>query len=351
MTSPGVNKIPILIELFEKKLIKPEYFSPFFLMKFIKCHNFSNYKFDILDILIKYIPKEYWIDFQLKIGETILHCIVGSNMADEKIEYYFKLFVDMGVDPTVLSLRSSDLEGNITEPYTAIKILIYKAIPNCIKYILTKFSLNSTYFNEIFETFGKTYVGENALMSCLRTFSLSKNRAKIDDVKETFRICVENGLDLGYASICRYTIYDYVLYYGWKPVFENIITISENQVKKVDPLHNGKYWRINRTKRFLVEEIRNNTDIYSKFPFSLETHVAILDTEGLVKYKLKNNKYEKNSERISILEKEFLEHLQKIKAHKTILQIIYQTLNNDFHGAYGFLHLPTVKKFFDDYDF
>ncbi|AYV85752.1 MAG: hypothetical protein Satyrvirus36_10 [Satyrvirus sp.] len=345
-----VNRIPMLSKLFEKGIIKPEHFDPKILMEFVRTHGSWPYQYDMLDTLIKYIPSEYWVKLRSKDGETILHSLVHSYMNNEKKDYYFKQFVDMGVDPLVLTPENMEIEETARHSYTVMKILIYDALPNCLKYVMSKFELNWTFFNETFDD-SFDLDRANGMMSCLKTLSRSKNQQIIADVKETFRICVENGLDLNYTDKNGFTIYDYIEYYGWKPVLEDVVMAPENQnMEKFGQQvkMNKNKWKFNRTKKNLLAEVKKTK--YPKIPLTEEACVAITGMEEFMKNKLRSNKYEKDPERIGQLEKEFLSYLEKIQAHKAILGTIHASLYNNYNRAYGFLCLPLVEKFFEGTD-
>ena len=313
--SHHVDRIPMLISFFEQKLIKPEHFTDHALFEFMKYNVSSGYQCTILDVLIKYIPKEQWVGLRSKADLNILYAVLFSHMDEDKMEYYFKVYMDMGVDPMAFSGDHED-EGDIYQQGSIIRLLIHSAMSNLLRYILTKFKPERSYFNEIRD--GKFDQDENAMMICLRNNARQKDRILIRNVRETFQICLENELDVNHKNKYSETIHDYVAFYQWQTVLSNLIELPVDAGQNMEQRLNMTEFKDKPTWANLMEYIREEGR--RKIPASNSTLSTLTDFCQFLDLKLKVKQYEKDPAQNHLLEMELLSHL------KTIQYAIYSDL-------------------------
>ncbi|AYV85786.1 MAG: hypothetical protein Satyrvirus41_1, partial [Satyrvirus sp.] len=353
-----VNRVPMMIELFEKQLLKPDDFSDTLLFDFVEDHDSSGYQFSILDTFVQYLPKDKWIYLKTFDGCTILHAVISSHMVENMKCYYFKLFMDMGVDPRVFAGGFDDYSPG---PGSVITDLIRSAEAECLRYVLTKFKLKPRDFNEPYNGEYSYYNGQNYMMACLSgCIALTKRHKLMMEVRETFEICVANGLDLEYKNLNGEDICDYIVYYGWLPILGDLVKISENAGRNIKERKANEEKSASKNRELsphkglvqVVEEALQPPPqppwfLFEKTledPLTDEMLTAISSLGKFMEEKLEAHKFEKVFSEIYLLEKELLTHLRAIQVHPRIISPIRYALRRWYSCAYGFLYLPRVKE-------
>ena len=296
------DRILMLVTFFKQKLIKPEHFADSVLFNFMKRNLSSDYQFHILNVLIKYIPKEQWVGIRSKTELNILYAILFSHMAKDKMEYYFKLYMAMGADPTFFSGEHED-EGYVYQQGSVMRILIDLAMPDLILHILSKFKLDRSYFNEIYDD--DLDQEENAAMICLRNNSQDKDPISILNVRETFQICLEHELDTDHKNKYSETIHDYVAFYQWQTVLGDLIALPVGAGKNME-----ERLRISKSESKLMDYIKSQGP--QLMPTSAPLLSGLTELQHFVDSKLRLYRYEKDPAQNHLLEMELLTHLMKI---------------------------------------
>lgn len=145
----------------------------------------------LLDLLIEYIPKERWVtlrktDSYSEDGDekhytmSILHAITQGYMGDNEYKKYFKIFFDMGVDPT--------FSVNDTKP---VQHLIQHAQHELLTMIVEKQGNNCPIDVNLIDDFtGKTQLAK------VLAWSDADKRKHIKDVRGIVQFCIKQGLNV-----------------------------------------------------------------------------------------------------------------------------------------------------------
>lgn len=297
--NPKINRIPMIIEFFEKGILKAETFPDKELVKFVHKMEFTSYLTDMFDILIQYLQKEKWQKVRNDEGSNLLYTIASSCMKDEIVEHYFKVFVEMGLDPLfVPPFYYKYFPSCGYEPVPTVWILIEHIRPNLLRYVVDKFQPDPKHFNKLV-----TWEEDNAMMSVLHKYRKTKEQRTMWEIKELFEICVERGMDLNYQNKFGETIYDHIINYQWTDCLQ--VGHMPYTIARCAP-------RKKSVKRQLALNLYEEMSKTCAGTALEERKDSINKLQDFVAGKLKPAKYEKRPSQIYSLKREFMEAIKKV---------------------------------------
>ena len=216
--------LEIINQLFDDEIITADDILDETLYHVVSGHCGWEHNGKLLDILIKQLPKERWVnfrhhdDFQPNCDEhihyesTILGILCQGLLDRDSFLKYFTLFYNMGINPTITL-------NQVTPCFQ----LIVNAYHELLEIIQLKYTVD---WKEIDEFFGET-----ALMQIMRYNDKTKDGFVVEDgVYKMVDKCVEHGVDLDIKTRKNHTLYDYMLTYGWSDYLKDSIVIPEDYV-------------------------------------------------------------------------------------------------------------------------
>ena len=179
---------------------------------------------EILDLLIKYLPKSIWQkandhgDFGLLY--ELMEC---SNWERPETKEYFVKLLDVGVDPLDRSFRR-----------TILDIFIESADVEWVKYIILRWpnydyspilNNHNVYQGYTIVKKKKINYNRNSLLECLTNNPPRENSVTTTkNIVEIIKLCIKHGLDVNYVDNDSKTLYDYLCMYGWKELLSTELT-------------------------------------------------------------------------------------------------------------------------------
>ena len=180
--------------LFQNGILNQSHFTDNLLQHFImwSVRDSRPLNYELLDILTDYLPKEKWLNLRTPTNQNILHLIAESVMSYSHKERYFKLVVEMGVDPFPPSDKPNQTDELIDHPKSIVSRLISKNHPDLLKYIIETYRPDPIHFNESF--YFRIYSSRcHPLTEALMI--PPSDLIYRSHLKETFQLCRKNGLD------------------------------------------------------------------------------------------------------------------------------------------------------------
>ena len=349
-----MDRFEMLEQLFEQKIIRSDNISDEILCKVIQKHCGWDYNSKLLDLFLKYIPANRWVAARTNEkwsgictsdNLTVFQCVMYSHMDYQQTEHYFRIFFDMGCDPSL------PIDGD--PDYHVLGSLICYAHDSLIKLYFSKHRADINKLHTRTPDFS-----DNPVMRCLIRYSESKDPVEWEHVKQTMILVIQHGLDLTYKNNNGETVHDYIDYYGWREILQGIVQMPPGAGDNIRARKISHAAAKPAKKRKINRSIEKIFDMERRYEFSginlvhipepTETEMTSLEEmKEFVERKLKQYRYRKDTQLITELETEFLEYLAKIDSK--YLDKVKTALHNSYSRAYGWLYHSQVETFFREH--
>lgn len=206
------NKYHLIEQLFEKKWLLESLITDEHLIHIVNANMDADSYYQLIRIVLKYIPKIRWIKVKSNQLEPLLHVLISGSIHQETKCEYIKMFIEVGCDPTAIDpiygtslLDKSIMDANLETCEFLMKNYKLKISP-CIL-----FDLLSTY------RYCKDIIKiQNIAKIVSLIVSYYSHYIKYDIPKKM------QGYNYPVAHQSGITIYDYIIKYQWTELLMDV---------------------------------------------------------------------------------------------------------------------------------
>lgn len=314
--------------VFTQKLISDDILPYEHLSKHILPKIFENiYNDNIFERIQKFIdaiPVDILLNCRDKYNSTLLHRIFYSdNLNDEQTEYFFDLFLKIGIDPTV--------EDNFG--YNIMLLSIRNGNPKILKKSLALgFDVNYHSKDEIRD--------EISLSFLLFRFSTSKNILHLSDIEKIIDLLNTVNYDFKFTNKRGNCPLDFMHHFKYYNLLNKLSQYYDYLPREIE----YRCWEKNMYEGKIEEEnqrldrLETSTNEMSREIYRL---LLILQKERFTKDSIVINLH---TNLIRII-------LEKLKNKpQTYQRNVIKSFNSEFGHLFGYLHLAEFSKLIDDLD-